>query len=71
MFKLILHVINTHATAMSGPSSHTHLRNYRISTKSGAQFYNKYYLLTPWSRVLLEKLTGFQLLKKFLAFYGT
>ena len=23
------------------------------------------YLLTPWSRVLLEKLTGFQLVKKF------
>jgi hypothetical protein len=29
------------------------------------------YLLTPWSRVLLEKLTGLQLIKKFPAFYGT
>ena len=29
------------------------------------------YLLTPWSRILLEKLTGFQLVKKFPAFYGT
>jgi hypothetical protein len=29
------------------------------------------YLLTPWSRVLLEKLTGFQLVRKFPAFYGT
>jgi len=29
------------------------------------------YSLTPWSRVLLEKLTGFQLVKKFPAFYGT
>jgi len=29
------------------------------------------YLLTPWTRVLLEKLTGFQLVKKFPAFYGT
>jgi len=29
------------------------------------------YLLTPWSRVLLEKLIGFQLVKKFPAFYGT
>jgi len=29
------------------------------------------YLLTPWSRVLLEKLTGRQLVKKFPAFYGT
>ena len=28
------------------------------------------YLLTPWSRVLLEKLTGCQLGKKFPAFYG-
>jgi len=28
------------------------------------------YLLTPWSRVLLEKLTGFQLVKKFPAIYG-
>ena len=29
------------------------------------------YLLTPWSRVLPEKLNGFQLVKKFPAFYGT
>ena len=29
------------------------------------------YLLTPWSRVLLEKLTGLQLVKKFPAFHGT
>ena len=26
------------------------------------------YILTAWSRVLLEKLTGFQLVKKFPAF---
>ena len=29
------------------------------------------YLLTPWSSVLLEKLTGSQLVKKFPAYYGT
>ena len=29
------------------------------------------YLLTPWGRVLLEKLTGLQLVKKFPAFHGT
>ena len=29
------------------------------------------YLLTPWNTVLLEKLIGFQLVKKFSAFYGT
>jgi len=27
------------------------------------------YLLTPWSRVFLEKPTGLQLVKKFPAFY--
>ena len=29
------------------------------------------YLLTPWCTVLLEQLTGLQLLKKFPAFHGT
>jgi len=29
------------------------------------------YLLTPWSRILLKELTGFQLVKKFPVFYGT
>jgi len=29
------------------------------------------YLHNPWSRVLLESLTGSQLVKKFPAFYGT
>jgi hypothetical protein len=28
-------------------------------------------LLTPWSRILLEKLSGLQLVKKFPAYYGT
>ena len=29
------------------------------------------YLLTPWSRNLLEKLTGSQVVKKFPVLYGT
>jgi len=29
------------------------------------------YLLTPWRRFLLEKLTGLHLVKKLPAFYGT
>ena len=29
------------------------------------------YLLTPWCRIFLEKLTGLQLVKKFHAFHGT
>ena len=28
-------------------------------------------IFTPWSRVLLEKLAGLKLVKKFSAFYGT
>ena len=32
---------------------------------------SKLYLLTSWCRVLLEKLTGLQLFKKFPAFHGT
>ena len=38
----------------------TYLRNYVLT-----------YLLTPWSRVLLEKITGYQLVKKFPTFYGS
>ena len=33
--------------------------------------YMKCVLLTPWYRVLLEQLTGLQLVKKFPAFHGT
>ena len=33
--------------------------------------FSYYYLLTPWCRVLLEQLTGLQLVKKFPAFHGT
>ena len=40
-------------------------------TADGGPVFNYVYSLTPWSRVLLEKLTDFQLVKKFPAFYGT
>jgi hypothetical protein len=40
-----------------------HLRNTKC--------YLLTYLLTPWSRVILEKLTGLQLVKKSSAFYGS
>ena len=36
-----------------------------------SQYWILTYLLTLWCRVLLEKLTGLQLVKKFPAFYGT
>ena len=42
--------------------------------ESWSQRYSKWlliYLLTPWCRVLLDKLTGLQLVKKFPAFHWT
>ena len=40
-------------------------------TASNAAIYIYIYILTPWCRVLLEKLTRLQLVKKFHAFHGT
>ena len=45
-----------------------------IRTRYPNKFSNIYlltYLLTPWCRILLEKLTGLQLVKKFPSFHGT
>ena len=47
----------------------THLR---LGLPSGLLLiYLLTYLLTPWCRILLEKLTGLQLVKEFPAFHGT
>ena len=46
--------------------THTHKENRKKETFS---LFNLY-LLTPWCRVLLEQLTGLQLVKKFPAFHG-
>ena len=40
-------------------------------TVNNIWYYLLTYLLTPWCRVLLEKLTGLQLVKKFPVFHGT
>ena len=44
---------------------------HSILVLSGAATDLLTYLLTPWCRVLLEKLTGLQLVKKFPAVHGT
>ena len=45
---------------------------YGENSYSNTRFFTELnYLLTPWSRVLLEKLASLQLVKKFPAFYGT
>jgi hypothetical protein len=42
-----------------------------VELNSDIFYFASFYLLTPWSRVLLEKLTGSQLVQKFPAFFGT
>jgi len=43
-----------------------------LARRNGITFFkNVSYLLIAWSRALLEKLTGLQLVKKFPEFYGT
>ena len=51
---------------------HTYLHTYLLTyLLTYVLTYLFTYLLTPWCRVLLEKLTGSQLVKKFPAIYGT
>jgi hypothetical protein len=44
---------------------------YKLDTLTVEPQYVIEVLLTPWSRILLEKLTGLQLVKKYPVFYGT
>jgi hypothetical protein len=43
----------------------------RLTALLAGRLYLLTYSLTPWCRVLIEKLTGLQLVKEFPAFYGT
>ena len=54
-------------TTLPVPSSNV---SYRVSEED-ILTYLLTYSLTPWCRILLEKLTGLQPVKKFPAFYGT
>ena len=62
-YRIVLNVCST------GPLLYFILQNER--SKGINIIYCNSYLLTPCSRVLLEKLTGLQLVKKFPAFHGT
>jgi hypothetical protein len=53
-----------------GSSSRNKYKIILHKTKLAIFTHNCHLILTPWSRVLLEKLTGSQLVKKFPAFYG-
>ena len=51
-----------------GQATTPHLQS---TTKGKHSYITTSYLLTPWSGVLLQNLTGSQLVKKLPAFYGT
>ena len=59
--------------AFTSKSTRVHAKLLQRTPHSGVLLltYLLTYLLTPWCRVLLEKLTGLQLVKKFPAFHGT
>ena len=56
--------------SLHGPQVVTLCNGARLFQSSSLQLAGSNQL-TPWSRFLLEKLTGFQIVKKFPAFYGT
>ena len=59
------------------PPPHFVRKNWRTSVKRPIHSQLNWaillcdFILTPWCRVLLEKVTGLQLIKKIPAFYGT
>jgi hypothetical protein len=61
---LTVSIVNPAIPAREGMQTHALDR-----AATGIDHKNTTYLLTKWSRVLLEKLTGLQLVKKFPAFY--
>ena len=57
---------------MSATNLYYSLNHYMFRPKVDHSLEFQYFLLhTPWSRVLLEKLSGYKLVKKFPAFHGT
>ena len=60
-----------HARTQTPPPTHTHTEQWQQIGQICLRTYLLTYLLTAWNRVLLERLTGFQPVKKFPAFHGT
>ena len=69
---IIQHLVSLHYVGGRHVHVRNYLRTYLLSYLRTYIFtYLRTYLLTPRTRFLLGKLTGFQLVKKFPAFYGT
>jgi hypothetical protein len=69
--KFQLGVLRLNVATFTCMTFSTHLTTLPPLYVNNIIYYNITYLLNPWSRVLLEKLIGLQLVKKFPAFYGT
>jgi len=71
LFRSRLH-ISTSILVVLVRRNETRLKRYSLLTYllTYLRTYLLTYLLTPWCRVLLEKVTGLQLVKKFPAFHG-
>ena len=64
MHKILIYLYIIHLLKPS--TCFEHYEQYDVDhLKMSRVMLETYYLLTPWSRVLLEKLTGLQLVKKF------
>ena len=74
--QIMLNNIQAHNHSCLSPHTHTHTHRHTqhsLLHKTENHCVNVMtiaYLLTAWKRVFLEKLTGFELVKKFPAFYG-
>ena len=72
IFTYLRTYIHTYVSTFTHTHTHTHISIHTyVSLYTYTHTYINNYLLTPWCRVLLEKLTGLQLVKKFPAFHGT
>jgi len=62
---------SAHKTQTPGNYPEESIQHSEHGESLKSRIYIYIHLLTPWSGVFLEKLTGSQLVKKFPAFYGT
>ena len=69
--QFIIHDYNIRRYKLLGTETTHSLKATNSGIKVHTQLRDITYLLTPLSTVLLDRLTGSQLVKKFPAFYGT
>jgi len=66
-YTCLLTYLLTHSRTLTHSHAHTHSHTITLTHTNSHSLTQ---ILTPWSTVLLENLTGSQLVKKFTTFYG-